>query len=251
MDKVIPAALRENVFVYLDDLVVCSPIFEAHMDMLSQVSACLQRAEPTINVDKSKFCYSQARYLGYVVGGGCIRTDDVKIQSIQEFPQPSSNKKTRRFLGMTGWYRRFIQNYAQTAAPLHDCLKKDRIKTSMATAPVLVTPDFKKAFTIQCDASTTGVGGVLFQTDDEGGEHPNARADYRRLKQKVVDTVVSVQNDNRFFAKTKVDGEEKLALLDTGASANCIGRGAHAFLENRTRPITVDGSTRSVIINLI
>jgi len=49
----------------------------------------------------------------------------------------------------------------------------------------------------------------------------------------VVDTVVSVQNDNRFFAKTKVDGEEILALLDTGASANCIGRGAQAFLKNR------------------
>jgi len=65
----------------------------------------------------------------------------------------------------------------------------------------------------------------------------DARADYRRLKQKVVDTVVSVQNENRFFAKTKVDGEELLALLDTGASANCIGRGAHAFLKNRTWPI--------------
>jgi len=52
-----------------------------------------------------------------------------------------------------------------------------------------------------------------------------------------VDTVVSVQNDNRFFAKTKVDGEELLALLDTNASANCIGRGANAFLKNRARPI--------------
>jgi len=78
--------------------------------MLSQVSACLQRAELTINVDKSKFYYSQARYLGYVVGGGCIRTDDAKMQSIQEFPQPSSAKHMRRFLGMTSWYRRFIQN---------------------------------------------------------------------------------------------------------------------------------------------
>jgi len=48
------------------------------------------------------------------------------------------------------------------------------LKTSMATAPVLVTPDFKKPFTIQCDPSTTGVGGVLFQADDEGGEHPIA-----------------------------------------------------------------------------
>jgi len=61
MDKVIPAALSENVFVYLDDLL--SPTFEAHIDMLSQVSACLQRAELTINVDKSKFSYSQARYI--------------------------------------------------------------------------------------------------------------------------------------------------------------------------------------------
>jgi len=180
----------ENVFEYLDDLLVCSPTFEAHIDMLSQVSASLQRAELTINVDKSKFCYSQARCLGYVVGEGCIRTDDAKIQSIQEFPQPSSAKQMRRFLGMTGWYRRFIQNYAQTAAPLRDCLKKYRIKkfelseeaikafellkASMATGPVLDTTDFKKPFTIQCDASPTGVGGLLFQTDDEGGEHPIA-----------------------------------------------------------------------------
>jgi len=102
MDKVITAALRENVFVYLDNLLVWSPTFEAHLDMLSQVRACLQRAELTINIDKSKFCYSQVRYLRYVVGGGCIQTDDAKIQPIQEFSQPSSAKQTRRFLGMTG-----------------------------------------------------------------------------------------------------------------------------------------------------
>jgi len=78
-------------------ILVCSPTFEAHIDMLSQVSACLQRAELTTNVDKSKFCYSQARYLGYVVGGGCIRTDAGKIKLIQEFSQPSSAKQMLRF----------------------------------------------------------------------------------------------------------------------------------------------------------
>jgi len=140
MDKVIPVALRENVFEYLDDLLVCSPTFEAHIDMLSQVSACLQRAELAINVDKSKFCYSQARYLGYVVGGGCIRTNDAKTQSIQEFPQPSSAKQMRRFLGMTGGYRRFIKKYDQTEEAIKAL---ELLKTSMATAPVLVTPDFK------------------------------------------------------------------------------------------------------------
>ncbi|XP_043063191.1 uncharacterized protein LOC122319659 [Drosophila yakuba] len=138
MDKVVPAALREQVFVYLDDLLVCSLTFEEHLVMLGRVSDSLQRAKLTINVDKR--CY-----------------------------------------------RRFIQNYAQTASPLHDSLKKDRVKkfelseaaiqafeslkTDMAAAPVLVTPDFKKPFIIQCDASTTGVGGVLLQNDDEGGEH--------------------------------------------------------------------------------
>jgi len=98
MDKVITAALLENVSVYMDDLLVCSPTFEAHIDILSQVSTCLQWAELTINVDKSKFGYSHARYLGYVVGGGCIQTDEAKIQSTQEFPQPSSAKQMRRFL---------------------------------------------------------------------------------------------------------------------------------------------------------
>ncbi|KAH8362003.1 hypothetical protein KR084_006736 [Drosophila pseudotakahashii] len=75
MDKVIPAALREQVFVYLDDLLVCSATFEEHLNMLRQVSDCLRRAKLTINVEKTKFCYSQAKYLGYIVGGGCIKTD--------------------------------------------------------------------------------------------------------------------------------------------------------------------------------
>jgi len=99
-----------------------------------------------------------------VVGGECIRTDDAKIQSIPEFPQPSSAKQMERFVGMTGGYRRFIQNYAQAVGQLYDCLKKDRVKkfklleesikafellkASMASAPVLVTPDFKKPLTI-------------------------------------------------------------------------------------------------------
>jgi len=144
---------------------------------LSQVSACLQWAKQTINEDKSKFCYSQARYLGYAVSGECFRNDDEKIQSIQEVPQPISAKQMQRFLGMTGWYRRFIQNNAQCPkqCPTHDCLKKDRIKkfelseeaikayellkTSLVSAPELVTPYFKKPFTILCDGSTTGVGG--------------------------------------------------------------------------------------------
>lgn len=188
MDKVIPANIREFVFVYLDDLLVCSPDFKSHMELLQVVADCLKRAKLTINVGKSKFCYREVKYLGYVVGDGCLRTDREKVAAMEEFPEPKTPKQLRRFLGMTGWYRRFIKDYANIAAPLHNSLTKDKIrkfslseegrqaffelKNSLATAPVLSTPDFKKHFYIQCDASSEGVGGVLFQVDADGNERP-------------------------------------------------------------------------------
>lgn len=190
MDKVIHAGIRDKVFVYLDDLLVVSADFSSHMDLLSEVAGYLTKAGLTINLEKSKFCQREVRYLGFVVGDGCIRTDKDKVAAVREFPEPKTPKQLRRFLGMCGWYRRFIQNYASIAAPLHECLVKERIrsfslsedarisfeklKDRLTSAPVLVNPDFSKRFYVQCDASTLGVGGVLFQLDEEGHEHPIA-----------------------------------------------------------------------------
>ncbi|XP_017463819.1 PREDICTED: uncharacterized mitochondrial protein AtMg00860-like, partial [Rhagoletis zephyria] len=98
------------------------------MSLLEKVARCLRDAKLTINAEKSKFCYREVRYLGYVVGDGCIRTDTSKVAAMKEFPQPKPPEQFRRFLGMTGWYRRFIYNYATIAAPLHDCLAKGKIK---------------------------------------------------------------------------------------------------------------------------
>lgn len=190
MDKVIPAIMRSNVFVYLDDLLVCSASFDDHLILLEDVARCLTRANLTINVEKSKFCYREVRYLGFVVGDGSIKTDEEKVKAVAEFPVPKTPRQLRRFLGMTGWYRRFVKNYASVASSLHDCLSKERIKKftlsseaqhafdclkqCLISAPVLVNPDFTKRFYIQCDASSQGVGGVLFQIDNEGNEHPIA-----------------------------------------------------------------------------
>lgn len=190
MDKVIPSRLRQNVFVYLDDLLVCSSNFEEHLILLEEVASCLSHAKLTINVEKSKFCFQELKYLGFVVGNGHIKTDDSKVAAVRDFPLPKTPKQLRRFLGMSGWYRRFIKNFATLAAPLHACLTKDKlkkfalseeaivafneIKKSMISAPVLVNPDFSKHFYIQCDASTMGVGGVLFQMDDGNNERPIA-----------------------------------------------------------------------------
>ena len=112
-------------------------------------------------------------------------TDPSKIDAIRDFPIPKNKKQLRRFLGMTGWYRRFIANYAGLSSDLTDCLKGNKntfelteqaikafevLKDALISAPVLTNPDFSLPFQIQCDASTTGIGGVLCQIDKNGDE---------------------------------------------------------------------------------
>lgn len=186
MDRVVPPKYREFIFVYLDDLLIISPDFETHIQMLSICAELLTKAGLTINVNKSCFCMRELRYLGYIIIDGHLQTDRQKVSAISEFPPPKSPKQLRRFLGMTGWYRRFIQNYADIAAPLTDCLKKaskfhltpeaeqsfHMLKQKLIAAPLLANVDYKKPFIIQCDASKSGIGSVLVQVGDDGFEHP-------------------------------------------------------------------------------
>lgn len=188
MDKVVPQELKANVFIYLDDLLVISADFESHLKLLRKVSEVLYRANLTIGLSKSKFCFKELRYLGFIVGGGVMKTDPKKIEAIRTIPIPRSVREVRSFLGTAGWYRRFIRNFSSMTAPLTDLIRKgikfkitdaardsfDQVKSALTTAPVLAHPDFKKRFFIQCDASSYGVGAVLFQKDSEGNERPIA-----------------------------------------------------------------------------
>lgn len=188
MDKVIPHQYHDRVFVYLDDLLIVSPDFESHLKLLKMVADRLAQAGLTINLSKSKFVMKELRYLGYIIGNGCLKTDPDKVVAISNFPVPATVRQVRRFLGMTGWYRRFIPNYADLAGPLTDMLKKsvkfiwnadaqtafEKLKECLCSAPILSHADFQRPFVIQCDASTSGIGGVLYQLDNNGIEHPIA-----------------------------------------------------------------------------
>ncbi|XP_043071287.1 uncharacterized protein LOC122322577 [Drosophila grimshawi] len=123
MDRVIPSLLRSNVFVYLDDLLIIAPDFNTHMKYLGLVAQKLKEANLTIGLKKSKFCFKSLKYLGFIVGGGTLRTDQDRVIAIQRIPNPKSAKEVRSFLGTAGWYRRFIKNFAEVAAPLTDTLK--------------------------------------------------------------------------------------------------------------------------------
>lgn len=123
MNKAIPADLRNEVFVHLDDLLIVSDSFDSHLKVLKRVAKYVRLAGLTLNVKKSKFCMRSVKYLEHIVGEGMIRTDPEKISAMAEFSIPRSLKALRRFLGNVWWYRKFISNFASVASSLTDLLK--------------------------------------------------------------------------------------------------------------------------------
>ncbi|XP_037824418.1 uncharacterized protein LOC119612660 [Lucilia sericata] len=188
MDEIIPPDLRHCVFGYLDDLVIVSEDFETHLEILVRIASQFRKANLTLNISKSKFCVTSVNYLGFVIGNGGITTDPEKVQAIRDWPTPKNLKQIRGFLGLAGWYRRFIENFSTVVFPITELLstKKvfkwteeaqkafENVKLLLTSAPVLTNPDFRKKFFLHCDASDFGIGAVLVQLDDQGQERPIA-----------------------------------------------------------------------------
>lgn len=180
----------DNAFCYLDDLILISEDLESHLNLLNRVYERLRDAGLTINLKKSEFCKSELKYLGYLVDSQGLRTDPIKIESIKNFPVPKNAKQIRAFIGLCGYFRRFIKGFSSIAAPLTKLTGSKNgiskfnwsqeaesafkeLKRALTTAPVLCCPDFSKPFSLHCDASSIGIGGVLVQNID-GQEHPIA-----------------------------------------------------------------------------
>lgn len=144
---------------------ICHLRYE-HLSLLKEVANRRSRSNLTINIEKSHFCLKQIPYLGYIVDDGILKVNDEKTRPIIEYEQPKTIKELRRFLGVVGWYRRFIHDFATIATPLTELLKKSkkfdwcekatqafsRLKYALTTPPVLINPDYSKHFYLQCDA---------------------------------------------------------------------------------------------------
>ena len=184
MDRVLGRGrLEPYVFVYLDDIIVVSETFEHHVQLLQEVAECLARANLTINLTKSRFGVPELKFLGYLMNQDGLKVNPDKIQPILDYERPVTVTKLRRFLGMCGYYRRFIERFSEVTAPLTELLKTKaknlgwnseaelaflKIKELLVTPPVLVPPDFTKEFVLQTDASDTAVAAVLVQQHPEG-----------------------------------------------------------------------------------
>lgn len=182
VDKVIGCDLEPDVFVYLDDIIIATGSFERHLEVLAEIAKRLKGAGLTISPEKSKFCMRELRYLGYIVSVDGIRPDPEKVEAIVNYPIPKCVKDVRRLVGLAGWYRRFIGNFATITAPLTDLIKKkagkivwseesrksfDKLKEVLTSKPVLASPDYSQPFILQTDASDLGIGAVLLQGEGE------------------------------------------------------------------------------------
>ena len=151
-------------------------IVHAFLDQMEQKSYFLKAS-------KTQFEKPQIELLGWLVGKEGIKIDPSKVSGIADWPRElKSVKEVRETLGVLGYQRAFIKNFAKIARPLHDLTKKDTIFkwTEECTAaldelikavtsePVLFQPDFTKQFELEIDASLFAVGAVLFQRDEEG-----------------------------------------------------------------------------------
>lgn len=178
MNQIFAPFLHRFVVVFFDDILVYSRSMEDHANHLVQVFKSLDSHQLHLKLSKCVFCQHFVEYLDHLVSARQVRPDPRKIESMVAWPQPQSPKQLRGFLGLTGYYRRFVRNYAGIAAPLTDMLCHNSfhwtpaaleafaaLKNAMTTAPVLRLPDFSIDFVVETDASNVGIGAILMQQE--------------------------------------------------------------------------------------
>jgi len=176
MNELLKPFMRKFLIVFFDDILVYSRSLKAHIHHLELTFQQLIQGEFFLRGTKCLFAQQQVEYLGHVVSAAGVAPDHSKIQAMLDWPPPSTIKALRGFLGLTGFYRRFIKGYATIAFPLTALLKKDAfqwtseaqtafdtLKTAMTEAPVLALPNFDLPFVLETDASGFAMGAVLMQ----------------------------------------------------------------------------------------
>jgi hypothetical protein len=169
--------LRKCVLVFFNDILIYNKNLQNHLKHLKVVLELLQQHQLYAKLSKCHFGCQEVEYLGHVISEDGVKVDPNKIDAMLKWHVPRNHKALRGFLGLIGYYRKFVKGYGGIATPLTNLLKKNsfawnekaerafnQLKEAMTTPPVLGLPDFTKAFIVECDASGEGIVVVLMQT---------------------------------------------------------------------------------------
>ena len=213
----------EGCVAYIDDIIIYSDTWVDHLTRLEKLLKALQNANLVVKLSKCTFVHAQVEYLGYVVGQGTIAPPHAKVKAICDLKPPNNRKEVRRILGMAGYYRMFLINFADLVAPLTDLLKKERkfvwtkeceeafqlLKLTLSSSPILLAPDFNKPFKLAIDASNIGAGAVLLQDDKDGVERPvsyyskkfnQAQCNYSVIEKELLALIFALQFYNAYVS---------------------------------------------------
>lgn len=169
---------------FMDDVLVATETRERHIECLRLLFARLE--EVSLSARPSKCClgFLQLEYLGHVIGQGTVRPEEGKMQKIRDTPRPTTKRQVRAFLGLAGFYRKFVPHFSELALPLTEATKSSQpnvvlwnermeeafltLKDRLCSRPVCVLPDMSKQFVLRTDASDLGLGALLLQDQGYG-----------------------------------------------------------------------------------
>lgn len=163
---------------FFDDILIYSRTGEEHFHHLQTVFGLLRAHRLFLKNSKCSFGRKEVTYLGHIIHQKGVSVDQSKIATIQDWPKPHNIRTLRGFLGLAGYYRKFIKDYGNIAAPLTSMLRRNgftwskdsqaaftNLKRALSESPILALPDFSNTFVVECDASGSGIGAILQQNN--------------------------------------------------------------------------------------
>ncbi|GJZ06961.1 putative reverse transcriptase domain-containing protein [Tanacetum coccineum] len=179
MNRVCKLYLDKFVIVFIDDILIYSKNKKEHKEHLKQTLELLKKEELYAKFSKCEFWIPKVQFLGHVIDSEGIHVDPAKIESIKDWTSPKSPTEIRQFLGLAGYYRRFIEGFSKIAKPMTKLTQKkvkfewgdkqeaafQLLKQKLCSAPILALPEGSEDFIAYCDASKKGLGAVLMQRE--------------------------------------------------------------------------------------
>nr|GFB70518.1 putative reverse transcriptase domain-containing protein [Tanacetum cinerariifolium] len=177
MNQVCKPYLDKVVIVFIDDILIYSKDEKEHEEHLKAILELLKKEELYAKFSKCEFWIPKVQFLGYVIDSQGIHVDPTKIESVKDWASPKSSTEIRQFLGLVGYYRRFIEGFSKMAKPMIKLTQKkvkfewgdkqeaafQLLKQKLCSASILALPEGSEDFIAYCDASNKGLDAVLIQ----------------------------------------------------------------------------------------